>query len=189
MSEAELNDLKKDASRRMEGALDALHREFGGLRAGRASTSLLEPVMVKAYDTEMPLSQVGTIGVPEPRMLIVQVWDKSLVSAVDRAIRESDLGLNPSSDGELVRVPIPPLNEERRKELTRISGKYAEQARVAVRNVRRDCMESLKNMEKDGQISKDIHRDWEREIQVLTDEHVKKVDQALANKEEDIMHV
>jgi ribosome recycling factor len=189
MSEAELNDLKKNTSRRMEGALDALHREFGGLRAGRASASLLEPVVVKAYDTEMPLPQVGTVGVPEPRMLTVQVWDKSLVGAVERAIRESGLGLNPSNDGQLVRVPIPPLNEERRKEISRIAGKYAEQARVSVRNIRRDCMDSLKKMEKNGQISQDVQRDWGHEMQTLTDEYVKKVDQALANKEEDILQV
>jgi ribosome recycling factor len=137
----------------------------------------------------MPLNQVGTIGVPEPRMITVQVWDRSLVSAVDKAIRDSGLGLNPSTDGQLVRVPIPQLSEERRVELGKIAGKYAEQARVAVRNVRRDGMETLKHMEKEGEISQDEHHLWAEEIQRLTDDHVKLVDETLAQKETEIMQV
>ncbi len=178
-----------DIKRRMDGALEALRKEFGGLRTGRASAGLLEPVMVEAYGSSMPISQVGTIGVPEARMLTVQVWDRSMVGAVEKAIRESGLGLNPSPDGQLVRVPIPPLSEERRVELTKIAGKYAEQGRVAVRNVRRDGMEKLKKMEKDGEISKDEHHLWNEEIQSLTDQHIKLVDETLAHKEEEILQV
>ncbi len=185
MADPDLSDIK----RRMDGALDALHREFAGLRTGRASIGLLEPINVPAYGASMPLNQVGTIGVPEPRMITVQVWDKSLVSAVDKAIRDSGLGLNPSTDGQLVRVPIPQLSEERRVELGKIAGKYAEQARVAVRNVRRDGMEMLKHMEKDGEISQDEHHLWSEEIQTLTDQHVKLVDETLAQKEAEIMQV
>jgi ribosome recycling factor len=178
-----------DIKRRMDGAIDALHREFAGLRTGRASTGLLEPITVDAYGATMPLNQVGSIAVPEPRMASVQVWDKSLVGAVERAIRDSGLGLNPVTDGQTVRVPIPPLSEERRVELTKIAGKYAEQARVAVRNVRRDGMEMLKQMEKDGELSQDEHHLWADEIQSLTDKHVNKVDEALAHKEEEILQV
>ena len=147
-----------DIQRRMDGAIESLKREFGGLRTGRASAGLLDPVRVDAYGSKMPLAQVGTVGVPEPRLLTVQVWDKSMVAAVEKAIRESDLGLNPSSDGMLVRIPIPELSEERRRELTKVAGKYAEQAKVAVRNVRRDGMDMLKRMEKDAEISKDEHK-------------------------------
>ena len=178
-----------DIKRRMDGALDALQKEFVGLRTGRASVGLLEPVMVDAYGSSMPINQVGTIGVPEARMLTVQVWDRSMVGAVEKAIRESGLGLNPSPDGQLVRVPIPPLSEERRVELTKIAGKYAEQSRVAVRNVRRDGMEMLKKMEKDGEISQDEHHLWNDEIQSLTDQHIKLVDDALAQKESEILQV
>ena len=173
----------------MDGAIDALRREFAGLRTGRASASLLEPITVQAYGAEMPMTQVGTIGVPEARLITVQVWDRSLVGAVEKAIRESDLGLNPATDGQLVRIPIPPLSEERRVELTKVAGRYAEQARVAVRNVRRDGMEMLKRMEKDGEISKDAHHDWGEIIQELTDQHVKLIDEALAQKETEIMQV
>jgi ribosome recycling factor len=185
VADPDLSDIK----RRMDGALDALHREFAGLRTGRASIGLLEPIVVPAYGASMPLNQVGTIGVPEPRMITVQVWDKSLVSAVDKAIRDSGLGLNPSTDGQLVRVPIPQLSEERRVELGKIAGKYAEQARVAVRNVRRDGMEMLKHMEKDGEISQDEHHLWSEEIQELTDKHVNLIDETLAQKEAEIMQV
>ena len=143
------NDLE-DIKRRMDGALDALKREFAGLRTGRASAGLLDPIKVEAYGQTMPLNQVGTVGVPEPRLLTVQVWDKSMVGKVERAIRDSDLGLNPSSDGTMVRVPIPELSEDRRRELSKIAGRYAEQAKVAVRNVRRDGMDLLKRREKDG---------------------------------------
>ncbi|HLW26801.1 MAG TPA: ribosome recycling factor [Kiloniellales bacterium] len=173
----------------MEGALDALKREFGGLRTGRAATSLLEPLMVEAYGSMVPLNQVGTVGVPEPRMLTVQVWDRKMVSAVEKAIRESGLGLNPSNDGNLVRVPIPPLSEERRQELAKVAARYAEQARVAVRNVRRDGMDQLKRMEKDNEISEDIQRRKGDDIQKLTDEHIKLIDEALAQKEAEIMQV
>ena len=183
------NSEKKDIQRRMEGALDVLSREFNGLRTGRASVSLLEPITVDAYSQQMPMDQVGTIGTPEPRMLTVQVWDKGLVSSVEKAIRESDLGLNPASDGLLVRIPIPPLNEERRVEITKIAGKYAEETRVALRNVRRHAMNELKKAEKDGDISKDEHHDYDGEIQEITDEFVKKVDEALFNKEQEIMQV
>ena len=179
----------KELTRRMDGAIEALKREFGGLRTGRASTGLLEPIVVDAYGAQMPISQVGTIGVPEPRMLSVQVWDRQLVSAVDKAIRESDLGLNPVIDGQLLRIPIPPLTEERRQELTKVAARYAEQARVAVRNVRRDGMESLKKMEKDGEISQDEHHARADDIQKITDEHVKLVDELLSHKDSEIMQV
>ncbi len=178
-----------DLNRRMDGAIQALRKEFSGLRTGRASTSLLDPLTVDAYGAQMPMGQVGTVGVPEPRMLTVQVWDKSLVAAVERSIRESNLGLNPQTDGNLVRVPIPELSEERRVELTKVAGRYGEQARVAVRNVRRDGMDSLKRMEKDHEISKDEHRDRGVEIQDLTDKHVATIDNLLAEKEKEIMQV
>jgi ribosome recycling factor len=180
-----MNELK----RRMDGALEALRREFAGLRTGRASAHLLDPVVVKAYGSEMPLSQIGTVNVPEPRMITVQVWDRSLVSAVERAIRDAGLGVNPMSDGQLVRVPIPELSQERRQELTKIAHKYAEQARVAVRNVRRDGMETLKKLEKDHKISQDEHRLRSDDVQKATDQHIKLVDDALAQKEKEIMHV
>jgi ribosome recycling factor len=173
----------------MDGALDALRREFAGLRTGRASVHLLDPVMVKAYGSDMPLAQVGTVNVPEPRMITVQVWDRSLVSAVERAIRDAGLGVNPMSDGQLVRVPIPELSQERRQELTKIAHKYAEQARVAVRNVRRDGMEALKKQEKDHKISQDEHHHRSDEVQKLTDSHIKLIDDALAQKEKEIMQV
>ncbi|HEX9791065.1 MAG TPA: ribosome recycling factor [Kiloniellales bacterium] len=173
----------------MDGAQEALRKEFAGLRTGRASAALLEPVTVEAYGSTMPINQVGTVGVPEPRMITVQVWDRSLVGAVEKAIRNAGLGLNPAADGQLVRVPIPALSEERRIELTKVAGKYSEQARVAVRNVRRDGMDMLKRMEKDGEISEDDHRMWSDEIQSLTDEHIKSIDTALAQKEEEILQV
>lgn len=185
MADAMVTDLR----RRMDGALEALHREFAGLRTGRASAHLLDKVMVKAYGSEMPLNQVGNINVPEPRLISVQVWDRGLVVAVEKAIREAGLGLNPVTDGQLVRVPIPELSQERRQEITRIAHKYAEQARVAVRNVRRDGMEALKKMEKDGNISQDDHRHRSDEVQKMTDEHIKKVDEALAQKEKEILQV
>jgi ribosome recycling factor len=182
-------ELMNELKRRMDGALEALRREFAGLRTGRASVHLLDPVVVKAYGSEMPLNQVGTISVPEPRMITVQVWDRGLVTAVEKAIREANLGVNPQSDGQLVRVPIPELSSERRQELTKLAHKYAEQGRVAVRNVRRDGMETLKRMEKDGKISEDQHRRHHEEVQKLTDEHIKKVDETLAQKEKEILQV
>ena len=175
--------------RRMNGAVEVLKREFAGLRTGRASISLLEPITAEAYGSQMPLNQVGTISVPEPRMLAVQVWDKALTRAVEKAIRDSDLGLNPVTEGQLVRVPIPELTEERRVELARIAAKYAEQARIAVRNVRRDGMADLKRMEKEGEMSKDDHHLWSDEIQEMTDETTKVVDDSLAAKEAEIMQV
>jgi len=182
------NDLE-DIKRRMDGALDALKREFAGLRTGRASAGLLDPIKVEAYGQTMPLNQVGTVGVPESRLLTVQVWDKSLVGKVERAIRDSDLGLNPSSDGTMIRVPIPELSEDRRRELTKIAGRYAEQAKVAVRNVRRDGMDLLKRQEKDGEISQDEHKRLADQIQKLTDEHIKLIDDAAAAKDKEIMQV
>jgi len=179
----------KDIDRRMNSAIDVLRKEFAGLRTGRASASLLEPIIVDAYGAQMPLPQVGTIGVPEPRMLTVQVWDRSLVTSVDKAIREAGLGLNPQTDGQLVRVPIPMLSEERRQELAKIASKYAEQARVAIRNVRRDGMEALKRMEKDHKISKDEHKAWADDLQKLTDKEIAKVDEVLHAKEHEIKQV
>ena len=178
-----------DVERRMTGAINALKKEFSGLRTGRASTQLLESVRVNAYGAEMPLNQVATISVPEPRMLSVQVWDKSNTKAVERSIRESQLGLNPQVDGQLLRIPLPDLSEERRVELSRIAGRYAEGARIAVRNVRRDGMEQLKKMEKQGDIGEDDRHLYEEEIQSLTDAHVERINETLAVKEAEIMQV
>ena len=183
--EPDLDDLQ----RRMDGAFEALTREFGGLRTGRASTSLLDTIVVDAYGASTPLNQVSTVSVPESRLIGIQVWDKSLVQAVDKAIRNSGLGLNPAVEGQLIRIPIPALNDERRAELGKVAGKYAEQGRVAVRNVRRDGMESLKKMEKAGDISEDDHKIYSEEIQEMTDGTVAKIDAALATKEEEIMQV
>ena len=186
---ADLNSLKQDLTRRMDGALDTLKREFSGLRSGRASPALLEPVRVAAYGSEMPLPQVGTIAVPEARMITVQVWDRSLVNAVVTAIRDSGLGLNPAADGQLVRVPIPQLTGERRAELSKAAHKYAEGAKVAVRGVRRDGMEQIKVLEKQGTISQDDQARWHDEIQKLTDAYVKRVDDGLAEKDKEIKQV
>jgi ribosome recycling factor len=185
VSAGEITEIK----RRMDGALEALRREFAGLRTGRASVHLLDPVVVKAYGNEMPLVQVGTVNVPESRMITVQVWDRSLVAAVERAIRDAGLGVNPMSDGQLVRVPIPELSQERRQELGKIAHNYAEQARVAVRNVRRDGMDALKKLEKDHKISQDEHRQRSDDVQKTTDQHIKMIDDALVQKEKEIMHV
>lgn len=176
-----------DLRRRMEGAFQVLKDEFAGLRTGRASASMLDPVMVDAYGSKMPLNQVGTVNVPEPRMLSVQVWDVSVAKAVEKAIRDAGLGLNPQTEGNTVRVPVPQLSEERRKELSKVGGKYAEAARVSVRNVRRDGMELLKKLEKDKEISEDDHKRKSEEVQKMTDEFIKKVDLLLADKEKDIM--
>ncbi len=186
---ADLNKLKQDLTRRMDGALETLRREFAGLRAGRASPALLEPVRVHAYGSDVPLNQVGTVGAPEPRMLTVQVWDRSLVGAVEKAIRDAGLGLNPASDGQLVRVPIPQLTEERRIELVKAAHKYAEGARVSVRGVRRDGMEQIKAFEKKHEIGEDVGKHWQDDVQKLTDQYVKKVDDALTEKEKDIRQV
>ncbi len=180
---------KEDMKRRMKGAVATLKHEFAGLRTGRANPAILEPVMVEAYGNPMPLNQVGTISVPEPRLLTVQVWDRGLAKAVDKAIRDGGLGLNPQLDGQLVRIPIPELNEERRRELTKLAAKYAEQARVAVRNVRRDGMDHLKRLEKEHAISEDQHRKLSDELQKMTDESVHEIDHTLAAKDQEIMHV
>jgi len=185
VSEADLNAIKK----RMLGALDVLKNEFAGLRTGRASANLLDPVRVNAYGNEMPLNQVGTVSVPEPRLITVQVWDRGNVKAVDKAIREAGLGLNPQADGQLIRIPLPELTQERRKELTKVANKYAEQARVAVRNVRRDGMELLKKLEKDGKLSQDDHRRRSEEVQKHTDETIKKIDEAFEHKQKEILQV
>ena len=182
-------ELLNDLRRRMDGALEVLRKEFGGLRTGRASTSLLEPVRVNAYGGVVPLNQVASVNVPEPRMISVQVWDRGVVKAVDKAIREAGLGLNPQTEGQVIRVPIPELNEERRRELTRVAAKYAEQARVSVRNVRRDGIEALRKLEKDGEISQDEHRKLDREVQHLTDDHIKRIDETLAQKDKEILQV
>lgn len=180
---------KQDLERRMEGALSSLASEFAGLRTGRASVNLLDTIQVSAYGGVVPLNQVASVTVTDTRMLSVNVWDKTVVGATDRAIRESGLGLNPVMDGQTLRIPIPALNEERRVELTKIAGKYAEAARVAVRNVRRDGMDALKKAEKDGEISEDQHRGLSEEVQKLTDAFVKRVDDALKAKEAEIMQV
>lgn len=174
---------------RMDGALEALRKEFAGLRTGRASPAMLDPVMVDAYGSMMPLNQVGTVSVPEPRMLSVQVWDKGMVKAVEKAIRDANLGLNPQPDGQLVRVPVPELSQERRQELAKIAGRYTEQARVAVRNVRRDAMDELKREEKDKKISEDEHKGLSEKVQKLTDDCIKKIDEAMAQKEKEISQV
>lgn len=180
---------KQDTARRMDGAIDSLQKEFAGLRTGRASASLLDPIMVEIYGSKMPLSQVGTISVPESRMLSVQVWDATAVKSVDKAIREAGLGLNPMQDGNNIRIPIPDLTQERRTELTKVAGKYSEAARVSVRNVRRDAMDSLKKSEKDGDISEDDLKRMTDEVQKLTDDSIKKIDKMLVDKEKDIMTV
>jgi ribosome recycling factor len=185
----DLDSLKQDLSRRMDGALEALRREFGGLRTGRASPALLDPVKVEAYGQMMPINQVATIAVPESRMLTVQVWDRSMVNAVVAAIRDCGLGLNPQPDGQLVRVPLPMLTEERRNELAKTAAKYAENARIAVRGVRRDGMEQIKALEKKHLISEDDERDWADQIQKLTDATIKRLDDSLAEKEKDIRQV
>ncbi|WP_342641642.1 ribosome recycling factor [Rhodoligotrophos ferricapiens] len=181
----DMNELK----RRMQGALSKLKEEFSGLRAGRASVHLLEPITVDAYGSTMPLNQVANVSVPEPRMLSVQVWDRGLVSAVEKAIRNSSLGLNPITEGQTLRVPVPELSQERRKELVKVAQNYAEQAKVAVRNVRRDGMEQLKRLEKDGEISQDEHRAWADDVQKLTDQTIKSIDEMVAQKQAEILQI
>jgi len=180
---------KEDMNRRMNGAVATLKSEFAGLRTGRASAALLEPVTIEAYGNAMPINQLGTVSVPEPRLLTVQVWDKSMVKAVDKAIRDAGLGLNPQIDGQILRIPVPELNEERRKELAKLASKYGEQARVAVRNVRRDGMEVLKKLEKDHKISKDDHDRFSGDIQKATDAGIAEIDHMLAAKEKEILTV
>lgn len=183
MSENDISGLRK----RMDGAIKTLAHEFSGLRTGRASVNLLDTVMVEAYGSMLPLNQVANVNVPEPRLLTVQVWDKGMVKSVEKAITNANLGLNPAADGQTVRVPIPELSQERRVELTKIAGKYAESGKVAVRNIRRDGMDYYKKLEKDSDISKDEHHQKSDEIQKLTDEYIKKIDDSLAMKEKEIM--
>lgn len=179
----------EELKRRMEGALSALSHDFQGLRTGRASVSLLDGIQVEAYGSFMPLNQMASVSAPEARLLTVQVWDKGNVKSVEKAIANAGLGLNPMADGQLIRVPLPELSEERRKELTKVGAKFAENARVAVRNVRRDGMDALKKDEKDKVISEDEHKKKSEEVQKITDLYIKKIDDALAQKEKDIMQV
>ncbi|HKL44930.1 MAG TPA: ribosome recycling factor [Roseovarius sp.] len=177
-----------DLERRMEGAMSALRTEFASLRTGRASASMLEPVMVEAYGQKTPINQVGTVNVPEPRMVTINVWDKSLVNATEKAIRDSGLGINPQLNGTIIMLPIPELNEERRKELSKVAAQYAEHARVSVRNVRRDGMDRIKKAKADG-MSEDDQKFWETEVQELTDKFTHQVDEALEGKQAEIMQV
>ena len=181
----ELSDYRK----RMDGAIDSMRKEFAGLRTGRANAALLDGITVSAYGSEMPLNQVGSVSVPEPRMLTVSVWDKSMVGAVEKALRQSNLGINPVTDGQTLRIPMPPLTEERRKDLVRVAGAKSEAAKVAVRNVRRDGMNTLKRLEKDGEMSENEQKAHEKDVQRLTDEFVTKIDDALSQKTEEIMQV
>jgi len=178
---------KSDIDRRMNGAVESLKGDLGGLRTGRANTSLLDPVVCEVYGAMMPLSQVATVSAPEPRMLSVQVWDKSNVSAVEKGISKANLGLNPMTDGQTVRLPMPDLTEERRKELAKLAGSYAENAKIAIRNVRRDGMESLKTDEKSKEISEDERKRMEDDVQKLTDKYVAETDVAAAKKEQEIL--
>ena len=178
---------KSDLERRMKGAVEALRHDLGGLRTGRANTTLLDPVVVTVYGSQMPLNQVATVSAPEPRMLTVQVWDKSNVGPVEKAIRSAGLGLNPINDGNTLRLPIPDLTEERRKELAKLAHSYAEKARIAIRNVRRDGMDNLKTDEKKHEISEDERKRAETEVQKLTDELIKAADDVAAHKEKEIL--
>ena len=180
---------EKELKRRMHGAVDALRHDFGGLRTGRAATSLLEPIHVEAYGASMPINQVATVTVPEPRLLSVQVWDKGLVIAVEKAIRASNLGLNPQTEGQVIRLRMPDLTQERRKELVKVAHQYAEKARIAVRNVRRDGMEHLKTLEKEHMMSEDQHRENSDKVQKMTDETIKEIDGSLKVKEGEILQV
>ncbi len=178
-----------DIKRRMQGAIQAFRHDLGSLRTGRASATVLDPIMVDAYGSMMPLNQVATVNVPEPRMITVQVWDRGMVSAVEKAIRDSDLGFNPSTEGQTMRIRIPELNEQRRKEMVKVAHKYAEEARVAVRHVRRDGLDLLKKLEKDGHVSRDDLERQSDQVQKATDQSVTEIDQALAAKEKEIMQV
>ncbi len=189
MTNPKVTEDLNDIQRRMQGALDVLKKEFSGLRTGRASVNLLDPVVVEAYGAKMPITQVGNINTPEARMITVQVWDQSLVKVVEKAIRDAGLGLNPMAEGQLIRIPLPELTQERRQELIKVAAKYAEQARISIRNVRRDGMDVLKALEKDSSLSEDEGHHFSDEIQKITDDFVKKVDELLVQKEKDISHV
>lgn len=189
MTNPKVTEDLNDIQRRMQGALEVLKKEFSGLRTGRASVNLLDPVVVEAYGAKMPITQVGNINTPEARMITVQVWDQSLVKVVEKAIRDAGLGLNPMAEGQLIRIPLPELTQERRQELIKVAAKYAEQARISIRNVRRDGMDVLKALEKDSSLSEDEGRHFSDEIQKITDDFVKKVDELLVQKEKDISHV
>lgn len=178
-----------DLRRRMQGAQGVLKNELAGLRTGRATPSLVEPITVEAYGSNMPLSQVATVAIPEPRLISIQVWDKSVVTAVEKAIRDSNLGLNPNTEGQVIRLRIPDLNEERRKELVKVAHKYAEAAKVAIRHVRRDGIDLLKKAQKDGHVSEDETKRHEAEVQKATDGAIAEVDQMLAHKEKEILSV
>ncbi len=189
MSFTDFKGVKADAETRMAKAFDALKKDFSGLRTGRATTSMLDSIVVDAYGSKSPLNQVASVSVPDPRTLSIQVWDRGVAKSVEKAIREANLGLNPVSDGQLIRVPIPPLSEERRIEITKIAAKYTEQAKVAVRNIRRESLDAVKKLEKDGYISEDERKRNEDEIQKLTDANSKKLDEALKIKEQEIKQV
>ena len=178
---------KNDINRRMHGALENLKHDLAGLRTGRASTALLDPIQVEVYGANMPINQVATVSVPEPRLISVQVWDRSNISSVEKAIRNAGLGINPITDGQMIRLPIPDLTEERRKELAKLAGQYAEKARVAVRNVRRDGMDALKTDEKKKEISEDEHKRLDAEVQKMTDDTIKEIDAAAHAKEQEIL--
>ena len=185
-----MNEINKDdLSMRMDGAISAFNGDLAGLRTGRASTNMVDGILVDAYGHKMAFDQVGCISVPEARMISIQVWDKGLVVAVEKSIHESGLGLNPQVDGELIRIPIPELNEERREELSKIAGKYAEQAKISIRNVRRDGMDEIKKIEKEGSVGKDRAKDLEGEVQELTDDYIKRIDDILSQKESEIRQV
>lgn len=186
---SDFNAIKTDAKERMDKTIESLKADFGGLRAGRAHISLLDGIMVEAYGSMTPLAQVGTVSVPDARTLSISVWDRGVAKAVEKAIMESDLGLNPASDGQLIRIPIPPLSEERRKELIKIAGKYSENNKVAIRNIRRDALDEVKKLKKDNAISEDDEKRYETGIQKLTDDSIKKIDDLMAQKEKDIMQV
>ena len=180
---------ENDLRRRMVGAVNSLKEDFIGLRTGRASTALLDTVMVDAYGSKMPINQVASLSTPEARLILIQVWDQSMVDAVEKSIRETELGLNPQTEGSSIRIPVPELSEDRRIELVKVAGKYAEQAKISIRNVRRDVVEATRKLQKDKEISEDEKRDAENRIQNITDEHVKEIDRMLSQKEIDIKKV
>jgi ribosome recycling factor len=188
MSDEDLEIDTDDLSRRMDGAMASLKQEFLSLRTGRAAASMLEPIIVEAYGTKTPINQLGTVNVPEPRMLTINIWDKSMVSKAEKALRESGLGINPMVDGTIIRLPIPELNEERRRELSRVAAQYAEHARIAVHNVRRDGMDQLKRAKTNG-MSEDDHKLWTQEVQEMTDMFIARIDEALESKQAEIMQV